>query len=200
MVEATVPGRELVLIELGSPLVLGVIAVVIALALARRAGLRLPGKLGLTPGAGKAFRLATLIAIAIALLVPVIVAFGAVDPNYDYGVWLEDDTVTVRFYRHDTIKINVCEIESAVLLDTGEALEGLRYRVNGLSDPATGLVLGYFKTRDGRDAAVIVMGKHADKTLTILTRGGKVILVGIPGVDRVHAELAQRLEACGQAP
>ncbi len=196
MVEATVPGKELVLIELKSPLILGVIAVVIILTLARLAGIRFLERVRFTPGAGRTLRLITLIVIVIALLVPIIVAFGTIDPKYDYGVWMEDNSLIVRFYRHESITINVCDIKRVDLLKTNDALDSLKYRVNGLSDPATGLIIGYFKTNDGKDSAVIVMSKHADKTLVILTDDNKVILVGVPGVERVYAELVKGLEAC----
>lgn len=142
MVKATVPGRELVIMELKSPLVLGVITVVIILSPARIARIRFLGRVQLTPGAGKTLRLITLIVIIIALLVPVIVAFGTIDPNYNYGVWLEDGNLTVRFYRHESIAINVCDVESVKLLKTSDALDQLKYGVNGLGDPTTGLVLG----------------------------------------------------------
>ncbi|NOZ88576.1 MAG: hypothetical protein GXO15_01480 [Crenarchaeota archaeon] len=56
--------------------------------------------------------------------------------------------------------------------------------------------MGRFELRDGREAAVVIVGSHADKALILEDRGGRVAVVAVPGVERVYQAIQRLLEGC----
>lgn len=70
-----------------------------------------------------------LIAVASVLL--------TVDPCLTYGVWVEDGVIEAN--QDDVIKAGICNVTSVDLVPVERALDLLRYRVDGLSDPVTGM-------------------------------------------------------------
>ncbi|MEB3851467.1 MAG: hypothetical protein LRS49_02645 [Desulfurococcales archaeon] len=199
MHSATIAGSELFRAVLASPLVLAIgastAAGAAALALASRRGLRIPG---MPETRRAAYLLAAAIIAVYAVVVPA-AAYYSARPGLDYGVWVDGANVTVRFYGTATVSFNLCNA-TLNLTDTQRALSMLSVRTNGLSDPTAGVHMGYYKTKSGARAYVIVYEKRAPKALVARLPDGSYVIAAVPGVESLYREVSgERPGLCGQA-
>jgi len=185
--EAVVGGGELLVALLTSPVTLGAVALVAVSAVAARvlaARGRLPRRRG---------RVAPyLAAAAVVLLVGVSVFM--VRPWASYGAVLEGSTLRVAFFDGEVVEVDVCGA-GVELVSVEEAVDMLALRTLGVSEPVSGIRLGYYKLVDGRDARVIIWGERADKVLVVEWEGG-VVMVGLPGVEELYQEILEVKARC----
>ncbi|MCE4600883.1 MAG: hypothetical protein F7C38_04880 [Desulfurococcales archaeon] len=173
-----VSGTDLVKIELASKLILGVLALlwisVIIGVKVRRIG-----------------RAKRILAILFAVIATLTVMGGLIyifRPGTQYGVWIEDDEVLVRFYADGTVAYNICD-SNITLLPVDSVDKLLSIRTNGIADPSTGLYAGYFKASNGLEAYVLVHKAATDHVLAI-SNGDTMALIGLKGVEDIYRELA----------
>ena len=191
-VSCIVSGSALFHKELASPLMLGVIASIIALVpLIHYLGKRIKRlrkysiKLALP-----------LTALAIVLVLSV--NYITIRPGLGYGAWLNGTLLHVRFYEDKIISISICE-SNMTLTGIKEALSMLSIRTNGLSDPVTGIHMGYYRTYSGEKAYVIIVTSQADKALVIHSKKGYVI-IALRCTGKLYKELLEaRHGICGSS-
>ena len=175
--EALIPGSALLREELTSPLIIGVIALVLAFSTAgflyyrHRPGGRTKARLSLIVGLG-----------TLALLLAIFVL--TIQPGVNYGITFENGRIKVVFYGSESIELSPCG-SNVSLIETNKALEMLSVRTNGIADPLSGVYMGYYKTRDGAEALVIVSSESSPNALLIET-GDRLVIVGVPGVEKVY--------------
>ncbi len=179
----TVQGSTLLEAQLTSPLTIGVLAAAWLVSLAYIVSKR-----------GSARRRIGMLLTSLAVTVIIVGAYAfTIKPGVEYGIYLEDSTIRVVFYMDREVKYNLCQVE-VELVDRDEALDMIKIRTNGISDPTTGLAAGYFKTRDGLNAYMIITGKDASKAITI--RGSdSITIVGMPGVEEAYNKLREAYQS-----
>ncbi len=184
----TVSGAQLFRMEMQSPLLLAVMAAVLipsaALLAAVVKGWRLPGTVGSRRAMVYVIAAAMVIGVA---AIPTATYIG-VRPELEYGLQVSDLKATVRFYGDNVVEFNVCEATYS-LTSVDEAVSMLKVRTNGLSDPATGIHMGYYKARDGSKAYVIVASKLSDKALVARLSDGSYVIVALPGIENAYKTL-----------
>ncbi|MEB3774773.1 MAG: hypothetical protein GSR86_07610 [Desulfurococcales archaeon] len=136
-----------------------------------------------------------MMAVAMAVTATIIVVGAqaySIQPGVEYGIYLEEDKILVRFYMDDEVEYNLCNTRIEVL-DRDKALEMIKIRTNGVYDPSTGVAAGYFKTHDGLDAYIIISGKSIDKVIVLRGDNG-VAIIGLPGVEEAYNKLEKARE------
>jgi len=178
-----VSGKNLFIQEATSPLQLLVIVAIMAVMII---------------GAYLAKRFPSLRKYPLKLAIPIaIVAIGivlattyiSIRPGLSYGAWLNGTVLQVRFYQDDIVSVNICK-SNISLVDTSEALSKLSIRTNGLSDPLSGIHMGYYRARGGDKAYVLVLAKKSAKALVIGSEKGYII-VALPCSQEMYKELTQ---------
>ncbi len=185
----TVQGSTLLEAQLASPLTIVVLAGAWLVSLAYIVSKR-----------GSARRRIGMLLTSLAVTVIIVGAYAfTIQPGVEYGIYLEDSTIKVVFYMDREVKYDLCQVEIG-LVDRGEALDIIKVRTNGISDPTTGLAAGYFKTRDGMDAYMLITGKQVQKVL-VIKGSNNITIVGMPGVEEAYSKLIDAYEArCASSP
>jgi len=188
----TIPGSQVIHAQITSPLTIIVLVVVIAITpLALYLGRR---RRGLPTKAVIALTLAVIVPVAgIIIALP----YTTAKPDLDYGAWLEGHMLEVRFYSSKVVEFNLCNTNVS-LIDRSELGHLLKYRSFGVGDPLAGIDLGYFKTRDGRTAYVVVVGKDVGKLL-VADDGSKVAVIGVKcpsGVSSLYKAIMEAKADC----
>ena len=125
--------------------------------------------------------------IITAIVLVVAVTYISIHPSLGYGAWLNGSTLHVRFYEDKVVSVNICNT-SISLTNTKTALDMLSIRTNGISDPTSGIHMGYYRTHDKKKAYVIILAHSSSKAIIINT--GKVyIVVALPCVQELYNEL-----------
>lgn len=192
--QLVIPGSEIITLERHSPLTLAVVLFVagmvpLAYWQARRKGMR-GTKLAAAVGGAT---LAAVMVVVLAALVP----YTMIKPDLMYGSWLNGTTLYTRFYGTHIVKASICNA-TIELVPRDRLGDILSVRTNGLGDPLAHISMGYFRTRDGRRAYVVVVG---EKPVVIVDAGRYVVAVG--GFDNpedfYHRLLDARARLCGKS-
>ncbi len=179
----TVQGSTLLEAQLTSPLTIVVLAAAWLVSLAYIVSKR-----------GSARRRIGMLLTSLAVTVIIVGAYAfTIKPSVEYGIYLEDSIIKVVFYMDREVKYNLCQVEVG-LVDKEEALDMIKIRTNGISDPTTGLAAGYFKTKDGLSAYMIITGKDVSKAITIRGPDG-ITIVGMPGAEEAYDKLKMAYES-----
>jgi len=193
IVACLVSGSKLFWHELTSPLELGVLVVTVALVpityfLARK----FPR---LRRYSLRTMVLVTTIITIVAVILIVTATYISVRPSLSYGAWLNSSTLHVRFYEDKVVSLNICN-STMMLKSTKDALDMLSIRTNGISDPASGTHMGYYRTRDGGKAYVIILAHMSTKAIIINT-GRAYVIIALPCTQELYNELvAAKAELC----
>ncbi len=177
MLEILVRGSTLLRQELESPIIAGII-------IFSWAALIIGIKVKKASRAKKILAIAILSATTAAVIGGLAYTFN---PSKSYGVIVEDHTIKAHFYMDDTIAFDLCN--STIKLTAREnATSALAIRTNGLADPTTGILAGYFKTKTGEQAYVLITGKQVKEAL-IVSSDGRLLIVGIPGIKDFYKQV-----------
>lgn len=177
MLDLLVRGSTLLRQELESPIIAGII-------IFSWAALIIGIKVKKASRARKILAIVILSATTAAVIAALVYTFN---PSRTYGVIVEDHTLKAHFYMDDTIAFNLCN--STIKLTTREnATSTLAIRTNGLADPTTGILAGYFKTKTGEQAYVLVTGKQVGEAL-IVSSDGRILIVGMPGIEDFYKQV-----------
>ena len=195
----TVPGSQLFLMQMKSPLVLAVGAVtigsaILSLILAKRLPPPTARRLGLGPWVTRYTKPIAVLVVALYAMIVIVATYATTRPGLDYGLFIDGANVTVRFYGDRIVSFNACRANYSVV-SVDDALSMLKVRTNGLTDPTTGLYMGYYKTSDGSKAYVIVVKRLSDKALVFRLHTGDYVVVAVPGVEDAYKNLQQARKA-----
>ncbi len=99
-----------------------------------------------------------------------------------YGVWINGTKAYIRFWNDDMVEADLCKANIS-LVPVDKARDMLSIRVKGLGDPVTGVSMGYYRTRDGGEAFVLIV--EGGEALVVRGRGW-VAIVAVPGVEECY--------------
>jgi len=189
---ALVHGSQLFMAELKSPLDVAVEAISVFF------GLIFYTYYKKRPGSRGKAKLVLVATVSVLVIIP-LTNYALIRPGVDYGAVLNRTTLTVIYYGASMEAFNICTANVS-LQPLDKALQTLKVRTNGLADPSTGILMGHFRTVNGKPAAVIVWKKTASKAL-LVDNGKLVAIVGVKGVDSLYnAIMRAKMDYCRQAP
>ena len=167
----TIPAATINHIELTSPLTLLAILAVSAAAIATAWKLK---RYGFTIAAATA-------ALILVSGYAIVYASSNVGKGL-YGIWINGTKAYIHFWAGGSVNVDLCNT-NITLVPTNAARDLLRIRVDGLGDPTTGVSMGYYRTRDGEKAYVLIVeGRKA-----LLIKGKEwVAIVAVPGVEECY--------------
>ncbi len=185
-ISCTISGSELLSEELRSPLMI--------LAIALDIGLLIPASFILVkrhPRLRKHLKYLVPALASVTLAIVAVSTIYAIRPGLDYGVWLNNTYINVRFYDNNTAKLDLCNT-SITLTSARKALGMLSLRLNGLADPFSGIHMGYYHTTNHTSARVIIVlssDSNKEKAL-VFHYQGEYVIVSLPCItDHFYKEL-----------
>ncbi|MEB3845026.1 MAG: hypothetical protein LRS48_05025 [Desulfurococcales archaeon] len=186
---ASIPGRELFIKEILSPLILAVIIVTIVPFIAYYFYMK---RTGATDRRAARARLGLVIAI-LTIMVVVGINYYTFKPGTTYGLELSDGKLVFHYYENRVATYNVCKA-TIKLIDVDTAKHMLKIRTYGTSDPTVGIYAGeYILTNNSRAHVLIVPG--ASRAIIIEEKGVASAIIGVPNAGEAYNRIVSYREA-----
>ncbi len=186
---ASIPGRELFIKEILSPLILAVIILTVVPFTAYYIYVKRTG------GTGKRVARARLGLVVAILTIIIIVGINyyTFKPGTTYGLELSDGKLVFHYYEDRVAVYNVCNA-TIKLIDINTAKQMLKIRTYGTADPIVGIYAGeYILTDNSRAHVLIVPG--ASRAIIIEEKGVTSAIIGVPNAGEAYSRIASYREA-----
>ncbi len=129
------------------------------------------------------------IAIIAVLIILLAIPLAAISWDKEYGLWVNNKTIYVRYYDNDVFKANICN-SNITLVKIGKAINMLSIRTNGITDPTSNIRIGHYKLNDGSKGDVIILGKTTDYAI-IIDNGREKAIIGLNNTKEFYNELTK---------
>lgn len=135
--------------------------------------------------------------VFVAVAVPLVLLMLSLGPlcwRGSYGAVLNSTLLRVHYYEDKTVTVNICSAD--IELEPAEkALSLLGRRVNGLDDPAGGILAGNFTAKNNGVAMVLAL-RGAGKAI-VAKKGRIIVILALPCTEKLYQEItAARHRLC----